>query len=100
MSSSNGRVSLLECFITRPAHLVQLALPFLNHTGEIFLFFSCGEQYKLIFAKEQRVYFLILRNEDQIISLECSEEEYLVSCLYAYLFCFFLIMSPFTSQCL
>lgn len=84
---------LLEWFITRPARLVRFALPFQNHTGEMFLSFARGraEWTESDFCTGTRVYFLILCNEDQILSLlaEWSGEEYLVPCVCMFIHFFF-----------
>lgn len=92
---------LLECLIIRPARLVQPALPFLNHRGRCFSVCSWRDSMnRLIFAQEQRVYFLILCNRDLILllSAEWSEKEHYVSlCLYVYLFRF-VITRAFSSR--
>lgn len=91
---------LLECYIIRPARLVQPALPFLNHRGRCFSVCSWRDSMnRLIFAQEQRVYFLILCNEDPILllSAEWLEKEHCVSFMYVYLFRF-VITRAFSSR--
>lgn len=102
MSSSHDRCLLFWSVLSS----VQIASFCLHYRfratrGRCFSLCSCWEQdeLRLFFAQEQRVYFLILCNEDQIISLLNDRRRsvsYAVSvCLFI---SFFLITCAFTSQ--
>lgn len=86
-------------------HLASFSLHyrFTTTRGRCFSLCSCWELiWTDCFLHRNRVCFLILCNEDQILSLldQCSEGECVIPCVCVFIYFVFLIACAFTSQCL